>query len=200
MAIDIGRRELITVLGGAAAWPLAAQALQRERVRRVGVLMPLAVDDPEAKARVAGFQQGLHQLGWVDGSNVQIDIRWSAGNDAETRKHAGELVALAPDVVLASTTSTVAPLQQASRSVPIVFANVIDPVGAAFVASLARPGGNTTGFSAFEYSLSGKWLELLKEIAPHLTRVAVLRDPAQASGIGQFAVIRLWRRHRSVSI
>jgi putative tryptophan/tyrosine transport system substrate-binding protein len=149
-----------------------------------------AEDDPEAKARFAAFLDGLRQLGWTNGHNVRIDTRWPAGDSDRFRKYTAELVALAPDVILASSSPSVALLQQASRSVPIVFANVIDPVGAGFVASLARPGCNITGFSAFEYSLSGKWLELLKEIAPNLTRVAVLRDPAQASGIGQFAVIQ----------
>jgi putative ABC transport system substrate-binding protein len=159
-------------------------------VRRIGVIMPFAVDDLEGKARLTAFLDGLQQLGWTDGRNVRIDTRWPAGDPDRYRKYAAELVALAPDVILASSTESVATLQQASRSVPIVFANVIDPVGAGFVASLARPGGNTTGFSAFEYSLSGKWLELLKEIAPTITRVAVLRDPTQGSGIGQFAAIQ----------
>jgi putative tryptophan/tyrosine transport system substrate-binding protein len=185
------RREFITLLGGAAAaWALAAPAQQPDRIRRIGVLMPFAVDDPEAKARLAAFLDGLQRLGWTDGRNVRIDTRWSASDPDGLRKYAAELVALAPDVILASSTDSVAALQHASRSVPIVFANVIDPVGAGFVTSLARPGGNATGFAAFEYGLSGKWLELLKEIAPTITRVAVLRDPTQASGIGQFAVIQ----------
>ena len=152
--------------------------------------MPLAVDDPEAKARLAAFLDGLQQLGWTDGRNVRIDTRWPGGDADRARKYAAELVALAPDVILASSTTGVAALQRITRSVPIVFASVIDPVGAGFVATMARPGGNTTGFSAFEYSLSGKWLELLKEIAPNLTRAAVLRDPALPAGIGQFAVIQ----------
>jgi len=152
--------------------------------------MPLAVDDPEAKARLAAFLDGLQQLGWTDGRNVRIDTRWPGGDADRARKYAAELVALAPDVILASSTTGVAALQRITRSVPIVFASVIDPVGAGFVATMARPGGNTTGFSAFEYSLSGKWLELLKEIAPNLTRIAILRDPTLAAGIGQFAVIQ----------
>ena len=159
-------------------------------MRRIGVLMPLAVDDPEAKARLAAFLDGLQQLGWTDGRNVRIDTRWPASDADRTRKYAAELVALAPDVIMASSTASVAALQRITRSVPIVFAAVIDPVGAGFVASLARPGGNTTGFSAFEFSLGGKWLELLKEMAPNLTQVAVLRDPTLAAGIGQFAVIQ----------
>jgi putative tryptophan/tyrosine transport system substrate-binding protein len=183
------RREFITLLGSAAAaWPLAAGAQQPKR--RIGVLMSRVENDPEGQARVRAFLDGLQQLGWADGRNVRIDIRWTAGNPADTDKYAAELVALAPDLIFASASRNVAALQRITRSVPIVFANVIDPLGAGFVASLARPGGNTTGFSSFEYSLSGKWLELLKEIAPNLTRVAVLRDPSLAAGIGQFAVIQ----------
>jgi putative ABC transport system substrate-binding protein len=185
------RREFITLLGGAAAeWPLAARAQQGERMRRIGVLMPFAVDDPEAKARLTAFRDTLQHLGWTDGRNVRIDTRWPASDPDRFRRYAAELVALAPDVIMASSTESVAALQQASGSVPIVFANIIDPVGAGFVSSLARPGGNITGFSSFEYSLSGKWLELLKEMAPNLTRAAVLRDHAVSSGIGQFAVIQ----------
>ncbi|MGO9699785.1 MAG: ABC transporter substrate-binding protein [Xanthobacteraceae bacterium] len=185
------RREFITLLGGTALTaPRVAFAQATDRMRRIGVLMPLAVDDPEAKARLAAFLDRLQQLGWTDGRNVRIDARWPGSDADRFRKYATELVALEPDVILASSTSSVAALQRITRSVPIVFAAVIDPVGAGFVASLARPGGNTTGFSAFEYSLSGKWLELLKEIAPNLTRAAVLRDPALAAGIGQFAVIQ----------
>jgi putative tryptophan/tyrosine transport system substrate-binding protein len=184
------RREFITLLGGAAAWPLAARAQQPERIRRIGALMNSAADDQEGQARMAAFLQRLQELGWTDGRNVRIETRW-AGSDAERlRRDAGELVALAPDVILASASPSVAALQQASRSVSIVFANVIDPVGAGFVASLARPGGNATGFLAYEYSLSGKWLELLKEISPRVTRAAVLRDPALAAGIGQLAAIQ----------
>ena len=189
---DMRRREFLGVLGGAAiAWPLAARAQEAERVRRIGVLIAAAADDPEFQARVAAFLQGLQQLGWTDGRNVRIDTRWATTNPDDIRRHAAELAALAPDVILAATgTATVAPLLQATRTVPIVFAVVIDPVGAGFVASLARPGGNATGFTIFEYGMSGKWLELLKEIAPHVTRAAVLRDPAIASGIGQFATVQ----------
>jgi len=189
--LDLGRRQLITLLGGAAAgWPLAGHAQQPERIRRIGALSPLPADDPEAKARMAAFLQELAQFGWVDGRNMRIDARWGAGDTDRVRQYAAELVALAPDVILATSTATVAPLQEATRTVPIVFASVIDPVGAGFVASLARPGGNTTGFAIYEYGISGKWLELLKQIAPSVTRAAVLRDPAIASGIGQFAAIQ----------
>jgi putative ABC transport system substrate-binding protein len=186
------RREFITLLGGAAvAWPRAARAQQADRMRRVGVLESRAADDPEGKARLAVFAQELQELGWTDGRNIRIDYRWAATGDAgRYRAYAAELVALAPDVILASASVSVAALQQTTRTVPIVFVNVIDPVGAGFVASLARPGGNSTGFTLFEYSLSGKWLELFKEIAPNLTRIAILRDPAISAGIGQFAVIQ----------
>jgi putative ABC transport system substrate-binding protein len=185
------RREFITLLGGAAvAWPDVARAQQGERMRRIGALMNSAADDQEGQARIAAFLQALQQLGWTDGRNVRTETRW-AGSDAERlRRDAAELVALAPDVILASASPSVAALQQASRSVSIVFANVIDPVGAGFVANLARPGGNATGFLAYEYGLSGKWLELLKEISPRVTRAAVLRDPALAAGIGQLAAIQ----------
>ena len=184
------RREFITLLGGAAAvaWPLAARAQQPERVRRIGVLMASAADDSESQARIAAFLQGLQQLGWADGRNVRIDTRWATTDADDIRRHAAELAALAPDVLVAATgTVTAAPLLQATRTVPIVFVQVIDPVGAGFVVSLARPGGNATGFTIYEYGMSGKWLELLKEIAPRMARAAVLRDPAIASGIGQFA-------------
>jgi putative ABC transport system substrate-binding protein len=185
------RREFITVLGGAAAaWPLAARAQQGERMRRVGMLMTTAVADPQGRAQNAAFLQSLQQLGWSDGRNVRIDTRWGEGNPDNFRKYAAELIALAPDVIVATGAVTVAPLLQATRTVPIVFAIVPDPVGAGFVDSLARPGGNATGFMQFEYSLSGKWPELLKQMAPGLTRVAVLRDAATTGGIGQFAVIQ----------
>ncbi len=188
---DIGRRAFITLLSGAAfAWPLAARAQQGERMRRIGVLSPAAADDPEDQRRYAAFLQGLQQLGWTDGRNVRIDARWAAGNAADMRKYAAELVALAPDVILTYGGSPMGPLLQATRTVPIVFAIVPDPVGSGFVDSLSRPGGNATGFVMFEYSLCGKWLELLKEIAPGVTRAAVLRDPAITAGIGQFAVIQ----------
>jgi putative tryptophan/tyrosine transport system substrate-binding protein len=187
----MNRREFITLLGGAAAWPLAARAQQPERVRRIGVLVASTADDPEAQARVAAFAEALSQLGWTDGRNLRIDVRWATTNADGLRRHAAELAALGPDVIVAATgTATVAPLLQATRTVPIVFAVVIDPVGAGFVASLARPGGNATGFTIFEYGLSGKWLELLKQVAPGTTRVAVLRDPTIVSGIGQFAAIQ----------
>jgi putative tryptophan/tyrosine transport system substrate-binding protein len=192
LGADMRRREFISLLGGAAvAWPLAAHAQQPERVRRIGVLMASAADDSENQARMAAFLQSLAQSGWIDGRNVRIDTRWATTNADDLRRHAAELAALAPDVILAASgTSTVAPLLQATRTVPIVFVVVIDPVGAGFVASLARPGGNATGFLMFEYGLSGKWLELLKQVAPGVTRAAVLRDAAIASGIGQFAAIQ----------
>src|SRR4051812_8260001 len=184
------RREFITLIGGAAAWPLAARAQQAERVRRIGALINLSADDPEGQARVAAFLQGLQEAGWAVGRNVRIDIRWGAGDAERIRKNATELVALAPDVILGNTFPIMAALQQATRTVPIVFAGLIDPVGAGLVASLARPGGNTTGFSGFEYGMSVKWLELLKQIAPGLTRAAVLRDTVTTVGIGQLAAIQ----------
>jgi putative tryptophan/tyrosine transport system substrate-binding protein len=185
------RRDVITLLGGAAAaWPLAARAQQSDRVRRIGVLIPVAADDAEAKARLAAFRQGLRQLGWVDGRNVQIDTRWSGGDPERIRTHAAELVALTPDVILAAGGVVMGPLLQATRTVPIVFTQTPDPVGAGFVASLARPGGNATGFALFEFGISVKWLELLKEIAPRVTRAAALRDPAIPAGLGQLGAIQ----------
>jgi putative ABC transport system substrate-binding protein len=184
------RRDFITLLGGGAAWPLAARAQQRERVRRVGVLMNLTADDDDASPRVTALAQGLQQLGWTAGRNVRIDYRWGAVDADRSRRYATELLALAPDVILASSSPAVAALQQATPTVPIVFVNIIDPVGAGFVDSLAQPGGNATGFISYEYGLSAKLLELLREIAPELKRVAVLRDPAIATGIGQLAVIQ----------
>jgi putative ABC transport system substrate-binding protein len=185
------RREFITLLGGATAvWPLAARAQQAERVRRIGLLMTLAEDDPQGQARFAAFVEGLQQFGWRNGGNIRLNVRWTAGNLDEIRKYAAELVALAPDVILASTSSSVAALQAATRSLPIVFALTADPVGAGFVESLARPGGNVTGFVPFEWGLAAKWLELLKEIAPTLARAAVIRDPAIAAGAAQFAAIQ----------
>jgi putative tryptophan/tyrosine transport system substrate-binding protein len=187
----VRRREFITLLGGAAAmWPLAARAQQGERVRRVGVLGNVAADDPEAQARNAAFLQSLQELGWTVGPNVRIEYRWAGGDADRLRRYAAELVAFAPDVVLASGTSTVGPLMGATGTLPIVFAGVADPVGAGFVDNLAHPGGNITGFISFEYGLSGKWLELLKEIAPGVTRVAVLRDSAISGGTGQFGAIQ----------
>ena len=188
---ELSRREFITLLGGAAvAWPLGAHAQQGERMRRIGVLMPSAADDPEYQARMTAFLQELARLGWLDGRNVRIDTRWAVADADRIRKYATELVALAPDVILAPGSATTGPLLQATRTIPIVFATIPDPVGAGFVESLARPGGNATGFIAFEYGLSAKWLELLKQIAPGVTRAAVLRDPAVASGTGQFGAIQ----------
>ena len=188
---QVKRREFISLLGATAAWPLGARAQQDNRVRRIGILLAAAADDAEFQARIAAFLQGLAHLGWTVGHNVRIDTRWATTNADDIRRHATELAALAPDVlVAASGTTTVAPLLQATRTVPIVFVVVVDPVGAGFVASLARPGGNATGFTTFEYGMSGKWLELLKQIAPGVTRAAVLRDPAIASGIGQFAAVQ----------
>jgi putative tryptophan/tyrosine transport system substrate-binding protein len=184
------RREFITLVGGALAWPLNARAQQPERMRRIGVLLGFAADDPESPVRMGAFLQGLQQLGWTDGRNVRIDTRWGAGDVELTRKYVAELIELAPDVILASGNSTVAPLLQATRVVPIVFPILIDPVGAGFVDSLARPGDNATGFILFEYGIAAKWLELLKQIAPGVTRAAVIRDPALASGIGQFGAIQ----------
>jgi putative ABC transport system substrate-binding protein len=185
------RREFITLLGGAAAaLPLAAHGERGERVGRIGVFMNLAADDPESLARVAAFHQGLQQLGWAIGHNLRIDYRWNAGNAVLLRRYAEELVALAPDLILANGNPTVGALQQATRTVPIVFASVGDAVGSGFVENLGRPGGNTTGFTNFEFGMSAKWLELLKQIMPAVTRAAVLRDPVTDSGIGQLAAIQ----------
>jgi len=191
MTVTIGRRELLVALGGAAAtWPLAACAQQGERMRRIGVLQSLAADDAEGQARLAAFAQGLQQSGWIIGRNVRIDTRWAAGDAERIRRYAAELVALTPDVILVVGAPATGSLLQATRAVPIVFVNVPDPVGAGFVETLARPGGNATGFMNFEYGISGKWLELLKEIAPGVTRVAVLRDSALAAGSGQLGAIQ----------
>jgi ABC-type uncharacterized transport system substrate-binding protein len=185
------RREFITLLGGAAAaWPLVVWAQQPTGTRRIGVLMNFRSDASEGQARIAVFAQALQKLGWTDGDNVRTDIRWAADDMELFRKYSKELVELNPDVILASAGQSVAELQRATRSVPIVFANVVDPVGAGYVTSLARPGGNMTGFTSFEYNIGGKWLELLKQIAPRVTRIAVIRDPAYAAGIGQFAAIQ----------
>ncbi len=185
------RREFIVGGSGALlAWPLTARAQQTKSTRRVAALMPYSANDPQAQNRNAAFLQALQQLGWTVGENVQIDYRWSAGREDDTRKYAAELVALAPDVIFASGSAAVEPLRRATTTVPIVFVLVPDPVGAGFVASLARPGGNVTGFSQFDYSIAAKWLALLKEIAPNTTRAAVLRDPAITAGIGQWATIQ----------
>src|SRR5262245_34638284 len=184
------RRQFITLLGGAAAWPMAARAQQGERARRIGVLMSLAAGDRQGQSRLAAFVQGLQQLGWTDGGNLLVDTRWGAGDADRTRRYAAELVALAPDVILASGGSVVGPLLQVTRTVPIVFTQTPDPVGAGFVESLAQPGGNATGFTLFEYGMAGKWLELLKQIAPGMTRAAVLRDSAIVQGVGQFGAIQ----------
>jgi putative ABC transport system substrate-binding protein len=175
---QLKRRGFITLLSGAAAWPLSARAQQSERVRRIGVLMPLAESDPEGRARIAAFRDGLGKLGWIEGREVQIEYRWSAGDPDRARAYAAELVKLKPDVIFAAATSSLAALQRETRGVPIVFAQVSDPVGAGFVASLARPGGNLTGFAQFEYAICAKWLELLKQIAPKVSRVAIIYDPA----------------------
>jgi putative ABC transport system substrate-binding protein len=194
------RRDFITLLGGATAWPLAARAQQPERMRRVGIFLPAAADDAEFQTRVAAFHQGLALLGWSIGRNVRIDTRWATPNAAEIRRHAAALAALAPDVILAHGATAVAPLLQATRTVPIVFAAVGDPVGAGLIDSLARPGGNATGFMTYEYGLSGKWLELLKQIAPSVTRVAVLRDSTQGTGTGLFAAIQAVAPSLSVEV
>jgi putative ABC transport system substrate-binding protein len=184
------RREFISVFVGATVgWPLAARAQQNEKVRRIGILLPASSDDPEFQTRVGALLQGLQQLGWSIGRNVRIDTRWATDN-AEIRKHAADLALLAPDIIVAHGTSTVRPLLQATRTVPIVFPVAADPVGGGLVASLARPGGNVTGFMVNDYSISGKWLELLQEIAPSVKRVAILRDPTQGSGTSEFAVIQ----------
>jgi putative ABC transport system substrate-binding protein len=186
----MNRRSFIAALGVAAAWPLAARAQQPDQMRRIGVLLPAAADDPEWQARVGAFLQALALLGWTIGRNMRIDTRWAGANAAEIRRHAAELVALAPDVILAGGTTPAVPLLQATHTVPIVFTLGVDPVGAGFVDSLARPGGNATGFMAFEYSLAGKWLELLKQIAPGVTRVAILRDATQAAATSMFAAMQ----------
>src|SRR5262245_46935042 len=183
------RREFITLLGGAAAWPIAARAQQPDQMRRIGVLEAIAADDPEALARATAFAQGLQQLGWTVGRNVRIDYRWGAGDADRIRSQAAELAALAPDVILTAGSSTTAPMLRATRSVPVVFVAVVDPVATGYVDSLARPGGNATGFTNYEYSIGAKWLELLKEIAPSVTRAAVIRDP-DTPGAGQFGAIQ----------
>ncbi len=185
------RRDVLAVLGGAAAlWPLAARAQQGERMRRIGALMSTGENDPEEQGRLATFVQRLKARGWVDGATLRLDVRWGSGDEERVRRHAAELAALAPDVILADTSQVVAALLKATRTIPIVFAGAVDPVGAGFIESLARPGGNVTGFTVFEYAIAAKWLELLREVAPRVTRAAVLRDPTSAAGIGQFAAIQ----------
>jgi putative ABC transport system substrate-binding protein len=188
---QLKRRKLITLLAGAAAsWPLAARAQQSDRVRRIGVLMSMVDSDPRGMEFITVFAQGLAELGWTVGRNVRIEYRWGAGDLDRFRRYAAELVALSPDVVLATAGSIVGAFQQVSRTVPIVFVTTIDPVGGGWVESLSRPGSNATGFAAFEFSMSGKWLELLKEIAPWVKRVAVIRDPSVPAGSGGFAAIQ----------
>ena len=191
------RRDFITVVGSAAAWPLLARAQQSERMRRIGVLMPFPKDNPEGLARVAAFVKELQQLGWTEGRNLQIEYRWDTG---DLRKAATELVTLSPDVILASATPAVAALQQATRTLPIVFAQVADPVSAGFVVSLAKPGGNMTGFTNIDYDIGAKWLELLKEIAPDVTRVGVIRDPTTTASIGQLAAVQSVARTFGVEV
>jgi ABC-type uncharacterized transport system substrate-binding protein len=188
----VKRREFIGLLGGAAAvsWPLAAHAQQPERMRRIGILAGLAESDPEAQARVAAFVQGLDQLGWTRGRNIRIDIRWGGGLVENLRRFAAELVHLTPDVLMATGGASLGPLVEATQTIPIVFAQVPDPLGSGFIDSLSRPGGNATGFASFDYTIAGKWLELLKQIVPSATRIAILRDPSNAPGIGQFAVLQ----------
>ena len=194
------RREFISLVGAAAAWPLAARAQPREQMKRIGILLPGTADNPVFQARLAAFYQELALLGWNIGRNVRIDTHWATANATELRKHAEELAALAPDVILATGDSTVPPLLQATRTVPIVFPLAGDPVGAGFIDSLARPGANATGFMLYEYGMGGKWLELLKEIAPNVTRVAVLRDPASPSQTAQFGAIRAMAPSVSVEV
>lgn len=184
------RREFISLIGSVAAWPLAARAQQPERMRRIGILVLFAEDDPAGKIRIAAFIEGLQQLGWTVGRNIEIDIRWGAADAVRSRRQAAELVTLAPDVVLAGASEATAALREATRTVPIVFVGVTDPVGAGYVASLARPGGNATGLAYVEYGIGGKWLELLKEIVPRVTRVAVLRDPTLPAGMGLLGAIQ----------
>src|SRR5262249_5813835 len=201
MTGHIGRRDFITLLGGAAAaWPLAARAQQATKLRRIGVLQALAADDAESSRRFTAFVQGLQELGWAEGRNMRVDVRWGAGDAGRIRDYAAELVAMAPDVIFVIGAGSLVPLQQATRTVPIVFALVSDPVGAGFVESLARPGGNVTGFGFFEFSTGGKWVELLKEVAPGVTRMAVIRDPTQPAGVGYLTAIRSLAPLRGVEV
>jgi putative tryptophan/tyrosine transport system substrate-binding protein len=187
LPVAIGRRELIAALGGAALWPLATRA--QDRIRRIGVLMNFAANDTVQAARLAKFQEALEALGWIEGRNIHVETRWAHGDTDQVRKDAAELVALSPDVILATTTPTLTILERETKTVPIVFVSIVDPVGSRLVATMSRPGGNATGFVAFEYALASKWLELLKEVAPRVTRVAVLRDTS-ATGIGSFAAVQ----------
>ena len=184
------RREFISVLGSAAAWPVAVRALKGERMRRIGILAGLPENDPEAQARVAAFVQRLDELGWTRGRNIHVDIRWGGGLSEDLRRFAGELARLNPDLLMATGGASLGPLVEATQTVPIVFAHVPDPLGAGFIDSLSRPGGNVTGFASFDYAIAGKWLELLKQIVPSATRISILRDPSYAPGIGQFAVLQ----------
>jgi putative tryptophan/tyrosine transport system substrate-binding protein len=197
---QLKRREFIAVVGGAAAWPIAAQAQQPAGMRRIGVLLYLNEQDVESKTYLAAFVKQLSELGWRAGGNLQIDYRWTGGNVARLRQYAAELVALSPDVILAAGGSHVGPLQQLTRTIPIVFVQVADPVGGGFVESLAHPGGNATGFSNFEFDISGKWLELLREIAPHTVRMAVLRDPSNPTGTAQFGAIQALGRALGIDV
>jgi putative ABC transport system substrate-binding protein len=187
---DIRRRQFITLLGGAAAWPMAARA-QQPTMRRIGVLMNLAADDPEGQARLAAFLQGLQEAGWSDGRNARIDIRWGAGEAEQMRKQVAEMVALAPDVILASSPQVVGPAREATRTIPIVFVAVVDPVASGFVNSLSHPGGNVTGFASLDYGMSAKWLELLKDVAPQVARVAVLYHPRNPGGLPMFTAVQV---------
>ena len=195
------RRDFITLLGGAAAaWPLAARAQQRERMRHIGVLLSTSETDPEGQTQAAALRQGLQELGWTEGLNIKIDYRWSAGDPGRARAYAAELVALNPEVIFAAPSSALAPVQRATRTIPVVFAQVADPVGAGFVASLARPGGNITGFALFEFAIGAKWLELLKQIAPSVTRVAVIYDPATPNATGFLPMIEAAGRSFGVDV
>ena len=197
---DLRRREFITLLGGAAAWPLAVRAEQAERMRRIGVLSGFAENDPEMKARLAALRQGLEGLGWSEGRNIKIDYRWGAGDPGRQQAYAAELVASKPDVIFATPSSVLAAVQRETRTIPVVFAQIPDPVGAGFVASLAHPGGNITGFALFEFAIGAKWLELLKQIAPSVTRAAVIYDPVTPSAIGFLPIIEAAGRSSGLDV